>query len=152
MGLIRAEGHSVIDAPAKTVYTILSDYHAGHPRILPGKYFGELVVEKGGTGAGTVIRFSMKSFGTSRLIRAEISEPEPGRVLAETDLASGAVTTFTVEPTGDGSGSSVVIRTQWEGKGLAGMIEGLLAPALLRRVYREELANLAQLAQARRMS
>ncbi len=146
MGLILAEGHSTIDAPAPVVYGILADYHRGHPRILPERYFGDLAVEKGGTGAGTIIRFSISILGTSKLVRAEITEPEPGRVLVETDLDTGAVTTFFVEPAGDGSRSSVRITTQWEGKGFSGILERLLVPRFLRKVYKEELAKLGRVA------
>ena len=56
-------------------------------------------MEQGGIGAGTVIRFQMSALGQKRTLRAEITEPEPGRVLVETYLDSnGAVTTFTVDP------------------------------------------------------
>jgi hypothetical protein len=52
---------AVINAPAKQVYTILADYHDGHPRILPQQYFSSLEVERGGVGAGTVLRFQMRA-------------------------------------------------------------------------------------------
>ena len=80
------------------MYRILADYRDGHPRILPRPPFVDLEVERGGVGAGTIIRFRMKSFGRIRNVRAEIAEPEPGRILLETDLDTEAVTRFVVEP------------------------------------------------------
>jgi len=44
------------------------------------------VVEEGGIGAGTVIRFQMRILGRLRTFHAAITEPEPGGVLVETDL------------------------------------------------------------------
>jgi hypothetical protein len=149
MGLIRAEGSSEISAPPAAVYAIIADYVGGHPRILPSKYFGELVVEKGGTGAGTVIRFAMKGFGNSRLMRGVVTEPEPGRVLVESYPDTGGVTTFTVEPSSGGTRSAVRITTEWEGKGIAGFFERLFAPSFLARVYRDELALLDAVASER---
>ena len=76
---------AVIPARRERVYSLISNYRDGHPRILP-KQFSNLIVEQGGTGAGTVIRFQMSVFGMKRTFRAVITEPEPGRVLVETDL------------------------------------------------------------------
>src|SRR5262249_3682655 len=92
---------ALIAADPKRLYHILSDYRTGHPRILP-REFGDIVVERGGTGDGTVIRFQMRILGKTQTFRAAISEPEPGRVLMETDLETNhAVTTFTVDPADD---------------------------------------------------
>src|SRR5438067_1767432 len=89
---------AVVPAQPSRVYAVIADYHNGHPHILP-KQFSEMVVEKGGVGRGTIIRFQMSVFGRKQTFRAAISEPEPGRVLAETDLDNnGAVTTFVVDP------------------------------------------------------
>ncbi|HEX7051874.1 MAG TPA: SRPBCC family protein [Longimicrobiales bacterium] len=132
-----------IAAPPDVVYRILADYREGHPLILPPRWFTHLHVEQGGVGAGTVIRFGMKSGGRVREMRAEVVEPEPGRVLVERGLDErGTVTTFTVDASGAG-GTRVKIQTTWRAAGIAGFVERLLAPALLKRVYREELARLA---------
>lgn len=139
-----------IPAPPHVVHAILADYHDGHPSILPPRWFTHLHVEQGGVGAGTVIRFGMKSGGRVTEMRAEVSEPEPGRVLVERGLDErGTVTTFTVDPAG-ADGSRVTIRTTWRAAGFAGFVERLLAPMLLKRVYREELARLAERAGAAR--
>src|SRR5215813_13655906 len=89
---------ATIPARRERVYSLIANYRDGHPRILP-KQFKNLVVEQGGIGAGTVIRFQMSVFGKLQTFRASITEPEPGRTLVETDLdTNGAVTTFTVNP------------------------------------------------------
>ena len=74
MPQIRATASAVIMAPPATVYRLIADYHRGHPRILPPRYFRNLQVEAGGTGAGTRIRYEMRAFGMVRTFRAEITE------------------------------------------------------------------------------
>lgn len=63
-------------------------------------------------GEGTVVAFDLRVGGVRRHVRARIQEPEPGRVLREIDLDSGAVTTFEVTPAGDAS--RVRILTAWQ--------------------------------------
>ena len=132
-----------IPAPAQTVYAILADYHHGHQEILPRPHFIAMQVEHGGTGAGTIVRFQMKLMGKVRSFRAAIEEPEPGRVLRETDEASGAVTTFLVERA-PGGACDVTITTETSvHNGILGTVQGWLTARLLRPVYVKELANLA---------
>src|SRR5829696_5459319 len=90
-----------IDASAPLAYSIIADYRDGHPHILPRPPFVSLDVDEGGIGAGTVIRFKMRMLGTTREMRAAVTEPEPGRVLVESDAAGAVVTTFTVDPLSD---------------------------------------------------
>jgi hypothetical protein len=139
MPTVRVATEALIRAPADRVYAILSDYGDRHPAILPPE-FSDYAVEEGGSGAGTVIRFRLTLGGRPREARMRVDEPEPGRVLRETDLASGAATTFTVTPEGDGS--RVRIETVWTTPGLRGWIERLVAPRVLRRLYLEELRRL----------
>jgi hypothetical protein len=105
-------------------------------------------VEQGGIGAGTVIRFQMRAFGQKRTLRAEITEPEPGRVLVETYLDSnGAVTTFTVDPGTAPADSRVTISTELPVRsGVSGWTERKFSTLLLRPIYRKELENLARVA------
>ena len=147
MSIVRASGSAVIRAPAPLVYRLIADYRTSHPRILPRRYFPRLEVERGGTGAGTMIRFEFRTFGMTREIRAEISEPVPGQVLVETDLATGTRTTFTVMAEADGAACRVGIETRWDATGLRGWIERMTAPRLLRRIYAEQLAMLAGVAE-----
>lgn len=145
MSQVHAEETAVVDADPVTVYAIFSDYEVAHPAILPRATFTGLTVEQGGQGAGTVVRLTMKVLGVEREFHQVVSEPEPGRVLTETDEKAGVVTTFTVEPYGDGSQSRVTIATDSEASpGFTGLIERLLNPMVLQRIYRQELQQLKQ--------
>ncbi len=138
---------AVIPARRDRVYALIANYHDGHPRIVP-KQFSGLVVEQGGIGAGTVIRFQMSVFGRKQTFRAAVTEPEPGRVLVETDLdADGAVTTFTVDQGPAPADSRVTISTELKVRsGFLGIIEKSLSTLLLRPMYLRELENLARVA------
>ena len=138
---------AIIPARRERIYSLISNYNDGHPRILP-KQFSSLVVEQGGVGAGTVIRFQMRVFGRKQTFRAAITEPEPGHVLVETDLdANGAITTFTVNPGGAPADSRVTISTELPVRsGFLGKIEKTLSTLLLRPIYLKELENLARVA------
>ena len=105
--------------------------------------FQNLVVEEGGTGEGTTIRFDMRVLGTLRHSRARIAEPSPGRVLTEQDVDTGTLTTFLVKPAGDGRVCDVTITTELKlpDGPLAG-IQGRVATWFLRRVYADELGLL----------
>jgi hypothetical protein len=124
---------ATIPARRERVYSLIADYQDGHLRILP-KQFTSLVVEQGGVGAGTIIRFQMRIFGRMQTFRAAITEPDPGRVLVETDLdANGAVTTFTVNPGSAPADSHVTISTELRVRsGFLGKIEKTLSTLLLR--------------------
>jgi hypothetical protein len=138
---------ATIPARRERVYSLIADYQDGHPRILP-KQFTSLVVEQGGVGAGTIIRFQMRTFGRKQTFRAAITEPDPGRVLVETDLdANRAVTTFTVNPGSAPADSHVTISTELRVRsGFLGKIEKTLSTLLLRPTYVQELENLARVA------
>jgi len=90
----------------------------------------------------------MSVLGKKQTFRAAITEPEPGRVLVETDLdTNGAVTTFTVDPGTAPANSRVTISTVMAVRGgLQGWIEKTMATLLLRPMYNQELANLARVA------
>jgi hypothetical protein len=138
---------AIIPARRDRIYSLIANYSDGHQRILP-KEFTSLVVEQGGTGAGTVIRFQMSMLGKKQTFRAAITEPEPGRVLVETDLdGNGAVTTFTVDPGTAPADSLVTISTELPVRsGFLGRIERTLSTLLLRPIYAKELENLARVA------
>ncbi len=142
MKSIRVSAQRTIAAPAHVLYNIIADYDEGHPRILPPQYFADFQVEAGGRGAGTVISYKLRLMGRWNPARARVSEPVPGRVLQETLVDADLVTTFTVEPLGDGSGTHVVFETVWQSPWWRAPIERLLAPRMLLPVYREELQNL----------
>jgi len=138
---------AIIPARRDRVYSLISNYRDGHQRILP-KQFTSLIVEEGGIGAGTIIRFQMSLFGRKQTFRAAVTEPDPGRVLVETDLdTNGAVTTFTVDPGSAPADSRVTISTELPVRtGFLGRIERSLSTLLLRPIYVKELHNLARVA------
>ena len=143
---VTVEARATVRAPTDRVYELIANYRAGHPRIVPPKYFQNLVVERGGRGAGTVITYEIKLLGRVRHDRARVTEPEPGRVLVETVDEQNIVTTFRVEPAG-ASDSNVTISTIVPTRrGLAGALERVLVRALLAPVYRDELALLNRVA------
>jgi len=137
-----------VDAPADTVYSYLADMRDHHPRFLPPA-FSDFQVESGGVGAGTITRFTMTAGGRTRAYRMKVAEPEPGRVLTESDMDSSAVTTFTVSP--QGSASRVRISTAWDGaSGIGGFFERMFAPRVLRAIYADELKRLDDYAREHR--
>jgi hypothetical protein len=142
----RFSAERVLDAPADVVYHLISDYREHHrPEGFLPPAFTDLVVEKGGVGDGTVIRFTMKLGGRSRTMTAAVTEPEPGRVLVE--RGPGVETTFTVEPEG-GQRARVRFDTVMEAGGLEGLLTRLFAPGMLRPLYADELDRLERHAMA----
>lgn len=139
-----ATASKVIRASSDDIYKIIADYCHGHPHILPPKYFLSLDVEEGGFGEGTIVRFQMRLLGQTRSFRSLITEPQPGRILLETDLISGAATRFSVFPASSQGLAEVAISTGLKGLGL---VAGFVAKNMLQKVYREELDLLARLAE-----
>lgn len=131
----------LISAPVRSVYDLIADYRNGHPRILPKPYFVSLHVEEGGYGAGTVINFQMQLMGRVQSFHSMITEL--GQTLVETDMNTGAVNTFTVDPRSDGQEAFVMIRTTTNvPDGIPGKIQGWLTTWLLRPLYEKELGQL----------
>lgn len=139
MSEIHVSANRLIAAPAERVYRILADYRQHHPRILPPAFSG-FSVEQGGVGTGTVIRFNVSIGGRTQGYHQRVDEPEPGRVLRESDIDGDGHTRFTVTPVG--TESHVSIETTWRSSGLRGLVERLVAPRLLRPLYRNELDRL----------
>ena len=140
MGEIHVSAERVIDAPAELVYRLIADHNEHHPRFLP-EAFSEFQVESGGVGAGTVTTFKVNAGGRTRAYHMEVAEPEPGRVMTESDRNSSLVTTWTVEPE-DGV-TRVTISTTWTGAGgIGGFFERTFAPRVMRGIYTDELERL----------
>jgi hypothetical protein len=73
-----------------------------------------------------------------------VEEPAEG-LIEEHIVGRDMVTTFTVRPHGDRALAR--IETRWQSaSGLAGLLERLAAPRMLRQIYREELARLDRVA------
>jgi hypothetical protein len=81
------------------------------------------------------------ALGRTVAYRAEVSEPEPGRVLVERNVAgTDSVTTFIVEPGDAPNTSTVTIRTDIVARpGIGGAIERWLTSRVLPPIYSEEM-------------
>jgi len=99
----------------------------------------------GGVGAGTRISVTMTVMGTTQTLQHIVSEPQPGRVLVETDTDGYSVTTFTVDPLDSGRASNLTITTEFTPRrnGILGKIERYLTRRVLSGIYKKELALIA---------
>ena len=150
MNGIGVETSSIIDGRPEDIYAVIADYQVGHPAILPKPYFTELTVEAGGQGAGTLLRTSMTIFGQDFHYHQRVSEPEPGRVLLETDVDTGQWSSFTLEPLNGGSQTRVTITAEFPASpGFKGLMERLFNPIVTRRIFQQELQNLNEYMQTR---
>ncbi len=147
MATLHASAEHVIDAPIDVIYNCIADYNQHHAHILP-KEFSDLRVESGGgVGDGTVITFKAKAWGVTQAYRATVSEPQPGRVLVETN-DDGSFSTFTLDAVP--GGVKVTIETTFTtSTGLKGLMERLLARRTMESMYARELANLESYAKSR---
>jgi hypothetical protein len=146
---MRVSESAVIQAPPARVYNILADYHQHHPRIVPPQYFKKIEVLQGGVGAGTRTRIEMRVLGVTRVFEHVVSEPEPGRVLVESEPDGSTATTFTVDPAG-AAATHLTISTELKGRGgIAGAIERWLSARVLPGIYRAELARIAEYVRAK---
>jgi len=128
-----------IEARPEVVYHCLADYREHHnPSGFLPSAFSNFKVTRGGLGAGTEASWDVTTGGRTRSVQAVITEPEPGRTLVET--GNGVVTTFTVEPAGDGA--RVRFDTVIDDRGLTGLMTRLFAARLLRPLYADELQRL----------
>ncbi len=140
--LVSASAERVIDAPPATVYAILADYVNHHPRIMPAPPFSHLEVETGGVGEGTTFHISVGMSGRTDRLHMRVTEPEPGRVLTETNLESGEQTRFTVTPH---SASGALVRISSDSRveeGLRGSIDRVLKPRVISRLLDLQLGQL----------
>jgi len=145
MGTINVAQEGAVGAPADLTYRLIAD-DEHHKRFLPDA-FSDFETVEGGVGAGTVHRFKLAAGGKVRDYLMRVDEPQPGRVITETDQNSSLVTTFTVTPAGDTC--TVKIETTWQGAGgVGGFFERTFAPKVMRKMYADELARLDEYARA----
>lgn len=144
MSMINVIASAVIDASPEAIWDVFSDYEVAHMAILPKPYFAGMDVLEGGQGAGTVIDVHMDVFGNKKTYHMEVTEPEPGRLLAETDYNTGERTHFILEPLGNGRQTKVTIDSKFNvSPGFAGKFERLITPPITRHIFKKELANVA---------
>lgn len=139
MAKVEIAAEMTIEAPPTTVYSYLANLEH-HRQFLPPA-FSDFEIESGGVGASSVASFKVAAGGRERTYHMTVAEPEPGRVITESDSGSSLVTTFTVSP--QGSVSRVRISTSWDGaKGIGGFFERLFAPRAMKKIYLDELERL----------
>lgn len=139
MSAITVEQEGGVGASAELTYRLIAD-DEHHQRFLPAGFSNFKVLE-GGTGAGTLHSFTVRAGGRTRGYTMRVDEPEPGRVITETDQGTSLVTRFTVTPSA--GTCRVLIATSWDGaSGIGGLFERLFAPRVMRRMYADELARL----------
>ena len=139
MGQVSASSTVLIDAAPATVLGAVADYEAMRPKILSAHYSGYQVLQ-GGQGAGTVATWKLQATKSrSRDVKANVDVA--GHTVIEKDANSSMVTNWTVAPAGPGS--SVTVKTSWQGAGgVGGFFEKTFAPIGLRKIQAEVLGNL----------
>lgn len=139
MGQVSASSTVLIDAAPETVLAAIADYATVRPKILSSRYSGYEVLE-GGKGAGTVATWKLQAT-KSRVRDVKANVDVAGHTVIEKDANSSMITNWTVSPAG--TGSSVTMKTSWEGAGgVGGFFEKTFAPMGLRKIQDEVLANL----------
>ena len=140
MAMLSAAADAHIDAPAEVVLGILRDFDGHHRRILPPA-FSDFEVVHGGQGDGTMTRFKFTLGGRTSETRTLATETESG-VIRERVL--GRRHGHRVPRGPEDAGSRLSISTVWTTVGgINGILERLFAPAMLRKVYLDELELLA---------
>lgn len=140
MSELRVVAERAVSASADLVYHCIADFDHHHPRFLT-LASSQFRVEDGGVGAGTVHSFRMTAGGRARAFRMRVDEPEPGRVLTESDERSSMATTWVVTQQGPSCrGGWMHAGRVWVGVG--GSFARLFAPRVLRQLYDEELERL----------
>jgi hypothetical protein len=139
MGQVSASSTVLINAEPDAVLAAVADYQTVRPKILSSQYSGYQVLE-GGQGAGTVATWKLQAT-KSRVRDVKASVDVAGKTVIEKDANSTMVTNWTVAPAG--TGSTVTVKTSWQGAGgVGGFFEKTFAPLGLRKIQGEVLENL----------
>ncbi len=139
MGQVSASSTVLIDAEPAAVLAAVSDYQTVRPKILSPHYSSYQVFE-GGQGAGTVAGWKLQAT-KSRVREVKATVDVAGHTVIEKDANSSMINNWTVAPAGPGS--SVTLRTTWNGAGgIKGFFEKTFAPLGLRKIQAEVLDNL----------
>lgn len=139
MGQVSASSTVLINAAPDAVLAAVADYQTVRPKILSTHYKDYRVLE-GGQGTGTVATWKLQAT-ESRVRDVKATVDVAGHTVIEKDANSTLVTNWTVAPAGPGS--SVTIKTAWQGAGgVKGFFEKTFAPLGLRKIQAEVLENL----------
>ena len=139
MAQVSAASTILINAEPAAVLAAVADYQTVRPKILSPQY-SEYQVLEGGQGAGTVAKWRLQAT-KSRVRDVQVNVDIAGHTVIEKDANSSMITTWTVAPAG--TGSSVTVKTTWDGAGgVKGFFEKTFAPLGLKRIQGEVLGNL----------
>ena len=139
MGQVSASSTVLIDASPEVVLAAVADYANVRPKILSSHY-SDYRVLAGGQGAGTVASWKLQAT-KSRVRDIKANVDVAGHTVIEKDANSSMITNWTVAPAGPGS--SVTVKTSWQGAGgVGGFFEKTFAPRAMRRLYLDELNRL----------
>lgn len=139
MAQVSASSTVLIDATPEAVLSAVADYTTVRPKILSSHYTEYRLLE-GGQGAGTVASWKLQA--TQKRVRdVKATVDVAGHTVIEKDANSSMITNWTVAPAADGS--SVTVKTSWQGAGgIGGFFEKTFAPLGLRKIQAEVLENL----------
>lgn len=139
MAQVSASSTVLIDATPEAVLSAVADYTTVRPKILSSHY-SEYRLLEGGQGAGTVASWKLQA--TQKRVRdVKATVDVAGHTVIEKDANSSMITNWTVAPAADGS--SVTVKTSWQGAGgIGGFFEKTFAPLGLRKIQAEVLENL----------
>ena len=147
MSRIVVKSERVVKARPEEIYEVLTDYQGKRQRLLTSNFL-DYAVEKGGRGAGTIVRYRLQAAGRERPYCLNVDESVKGKVITERDANSSLVTTWALSPLSGGRYTKVQIVSEWEGaKGIGGFFERTFAPVGLGRIYDAMLSLLTQLLQ-----
>jgi hypothetical protein len=145
MGQVSASSSVMINAEPDKVFAAVADYKVVRPKILSSHYSGYEVLQ-GGVGAGTIVKWKLQATKSrSRDVQSNVDIA--GHTVIEKDANSSMVTNWTVAPAGPGS--SVTVKTSWNGAGgIGGFFEKTFAPLGLKKIQAEVLENLKKTVEA----
>jgi carbon monoxide dehydrogenase subunit G len=136
MGYVEVEESLLVGAQPEKVYRVLAD-PKHHKHILPEEFTSY------GEEADGMVAFTLKVGGVERHMRVRTEQAEPNRLFREIEVDSNIATEFILEPHHDGT--VVTISMKYETKRtIAGWIEKLTVPLLLRPLYKKELVKLGR--------
>jgi hypothetical protein len=139
MGQVSAASTILLNVEPAVALAAVADYQKVRPKILPPQY-SEYQVLQGGQGAGTVAKWKLQAT-KSRVRDVQVDVDVAGHTVIEKDANSSMVTNWTVAPAGPGS--SVTVKTTWNGAGgIGGFFEKTFAPLGLKKIQSEVLTNL----------
>lgn len=139
MAQVSASSTIEVNAEPAKVLAAIADYQSVRPKIL-SPHYRQYRVLQGGQGRGTVAAWTLQATQT-RSRQVEASVDVAGHTVIEKDANSSLLTNWTVAPAGPGS--SVTVKTTWNGAGgVKGFFEKTFAPLGLRKIQSEVLANL----------